>query len=627
MTKMTTITTTPDTLSTSMLTLTPRYQGELPQGLQQLAQQHPTLARIFAGRHIEHMDDLDTSLAALLPAGDLLGIDAAVARLDAALDAGQHILIVGDFDCDGATSTALMVRVLSAMGANTGTKVDFIVPDRFKYGYGLTPEIVDLGMQTHQPDLIVTVDNGISSHEGVTKAHELGIEVIITDHHLTTKATPPAEAVVNPNQLGCEFASKSLVGVGVAFYVLGRLAKQRRQAGKSSYQVTNHLDLVALGTVADVGVLDKNNRILVHHGLQAIRESRCCVGIIAILEQAARDHHQINTQDFGFVIAPRINAAGRMDSMRIGIECLLTDDWGTAQRLAHQLDQLNQQRRSVESTIREQADAILTNLAQNDNDDSNEKNDNSHNNDNHKKNDNNASSKSPASSKSLVLYQGDWHQGVVGIVAGRLKESHYRPAIVFAPADASKTTDDDSIKGSARSIAGIHIRDAIEQVAQQHPQLIRHFGGHAMAAGLTLKRANFAAFAKAFDAVMQQMDDAIFNEEKLTDGQLTGQDFSLQFADNLRQAHTWGHGFVAPLFDGVFSVLNFRVLKDKHLKLSLNHPEVQYPIDGICFNYDADNWDYRASQVHLLFELDINEWNGAQNIQLMIKDLAVVAIA
>ncbi len=603
----------------SALDLTPRFPlsdtdliSELPTGLQSFAKTEPTLARIYAGRGISQLDELDNDIQGLLPATDLLGIDQAVSLLDQALDEGKRILIVGDFDCDGATSTALMVRVLSAMGKETGASINFIVPDRFKYGYGLTPEIVELGIQEYQPNLIVTVDNGISSHEGVETAHQHGIEVIITDHHLTTKATPPAEAVVNPNQLGCQFASKSLVGVGVAFYVLGRLAKSRRLANKSSYQVSQHLDLVALGTIADVGILDKNNRILVHHGLQAMRAGRCSLGILALLEQAGRDYHQLTAQDLGFVIAPRINAAGRMDNMSIGIECLLSDDWGVVQALAYQLDTLNKQRRSVESKMREQADGILQAMADNE----------------ETVNKKNADSKTATNAKQkrcVVLYQDDWHQGVIGIVAGRLKEKHYCPAIVFAPADTDKVGDEALIKGSARSITGIHIRDVIEQVAEQNPQLISHFGGHAMAAGLTLQRKYFEAFADAFEALMLKMDKQLFAEEKYTDGQLVGEDFSLRFAENLKQANVWGHGFVAPMFDGVFEVVSFRLLKDKHLKLSLKYPDVQYPIDAIYFNYDAETWDYRASQVHLLFELDINEWNGNQQLQLMVRDLAVLA--
>lgn len=615
-----------------MLNLTSRYTGtridELPTALQPLATQSFTLARLYAGRGIIDPDELATGLSELLPAEKLHGVETAVTLLDAAIDKGSRILIVGDFDCDGATSTALMMRALTAMGA----AVDYLVPDRFKYGYGLTPEIVELGIETYRPQMIVTVDNGISSTEGVARAQADGITVIITDHHLTTKPVPPAEAVVNPNQLDCTFSSKALVGVGVAFYVLGRLAKLRREAGKSTVQVSQYLDLVALGTIADVGVLDKNNRILVHHGLAAIRQGRCCIGILALLEQAGRDPKQLHAQDFGFVLGPRINAAGRMDNMRIGIECLLSDDWGTAQRLAHELELLNRDRRKVEGEMRTQADSIVDALAADSRVD-NEQNDLSNQNVlSHNLLSQNTDSIviekvngiSINDKRSIVLYQDNWHQGVIGIVAGRLKESHYRPSIVFAPANVERTGADDAIKGSARSIAGVHIRDAIEQVAEQHPDLISHFGGHAMAAGLTLKRSNFEGFVNAFDEVMSRLDNEIFSEQKYTDGALQAQDFSLKFADNLKDASIWGHGFAAPIFDGVFEVLSFKVLKDKHLKLSLRYPDVQYPIDAIYFNYDSKAWDYRAQQVHILFELDINEWNGKQNLQLMVKDLAVV---
>ena len=609
-----------------MLNLTPRYTStridELPAALQPFAAQSFTLARLYAGRGITAPDELETSLSGLLPAEALHGVTEAVRLLDVAIDERQRILIVGDFDCDGATSTALMMRALTKMGA----VVDFLVPDRFKYGYGLTPEIVELGIETFQPDMIVTVDNGISSHEGVARAQADGITVIITDHHLTTKETPPAEAVVNPNQLGCDFASKALVGVGVAFYVLGRLAKLRREAGKSTVQVSQYLDLVALGTIADVGVLDKNNRILVHHGLSAIRQGRCCMGILALLEQAGRDPKQLHAQDFGFVLGPRINAAGRMDNMRIGIECLLTEDWSTAQRLAQELEQLNRTRRHVEGEMRTQADSIVQALAtENNNDDrANGDSDDNASNDDTITQAVSTVKASNANARSIILYQDDWHQGVIGIVAGRLKESHYLPSIVFAPADTEQTDEDSAIKGSARSIAGVHIRDAIEQVAECYPDLISHFGGHAMAAGLTLKRRNFEAFVTAFNEVMAQMDDEVFAEQKFTDGPLQAGDFSLWFAEHLADASIWGHGFAPPIFDGVFEVLSFKILKDKHLKLSLRYPDVQYPIEAICFNFDNEAWDYRAKQVHLLFQLDINEWNGKQSLQLMVKDLAVV---
>ena len=583
-----------------MLNLTPRYPtssaAALPPDLQPLAAESPTLARLFAARGVTQLDELDTHIANLLPADGLYGVDTAAQLLDQAIDAGERILIVGDFDCDGATSTALMMRALTAMGAN----VDFVVPDRFKYGYGLTPEIVDLGIETYQPQWIVTVDNGISSHEGVARAEAAGVSVIITDHHLTTKPVPPAKAVVNPNQHACDFASKSLVGVGVAFYVLGRLAKLRREADKPSIQVSQYLDLVALGTVADVGILDKNNRILVHYGLAAIRQKRCSVGILALLAQAGRDVASITAQDFGFVLGPRINAAGRMDNMRIGIECLLADDWAEAERLAQQLEQLNRERRAVEGEMRAQADEIVQSL---DDDD-----------------------QLADTARGIVLYQPHWHQGVIGIVAGRLKERYYRPCIVFAPADTDKTEPEDMIKGSARSIAGVHIRDAIEQVAERYPTLISHFGGHAMAAGLTLKAGNLSAFQDAFNEVLCDFEASLFTPQVMTDGELQAMDFSLHFADVLKHAAIWGHGFVPPIFDGVFEVAQAKILKDKHLKLSLRYPDVQYPIEAIYFNFDTDKWDYRAAKVHVLFELDINEWQGKQSLQLMVRDLAIVAM-
>ena len=587
-----------------MLTVTPRFSAtkidDIPCDLQPLAQTSMTLARVLAGRGVQDVANLDTSFNKMLPANSLTGITKAVALLDEAIDTQQKILIVGDFDCDGATSTALMVRVLREMGA----QVEFLVPDRFKYGYGLTPEIVALGIETYDPDVIVTVDNGISSHAGVELAKAKGLTVIITDHHLTTQATPNADAVVNPNQLGCDFASKSLVGVGVAFYVLGNLAKVRRQANKSTTQVSRYIDLVALGTVADVGVLDQNNRILVHQGIQAIKQGRCCVGILALLEQASRQAADITAQDFGFILGPRINAAGRMDSMRIGIDCLLTDDWGEAQRLAHQLDKLNQERRQVEQGMRQQADSVLTTL-------DNPSEQNAVNQVTHRK-------------RSIILYQDEWHQGVIGIVAGRLKESYHVPAIVFAPADTDMIEDDDAIKGSARSIEGIHIRDAIESVAQTYPELISHFGGHAMAAGLTIKRKNFEPFCKAFDEVIAAVADEVFAETLYSDGELTAGEFTVDFVDSLQTLAIWGHGFVAPIFDGVFVVQDYRVLKERHLKLWLSYPDVPFTIEAIWFNADFDAIALSAinrsvSKVHLLYELEKNLFNGQTKLQLRVK--------
>lgn len=581
-----------------MLTLTPRFCQDINNFplLQPLAKQSATLANILASRGVVSPDELDLSFASMLPANGLTDIHQAVALIDQAIDNQDKILIIGDFDCDGATSTTLMVRVLKEMGG----VVEFLVPDRFKYGYGLTPEIVDLGVELYQPNLIITVDNGISSHAGVERAKSYGLTVIITDHHLTTKPKPNADAVVNPNQLGCDFASKSLVGVGVAFYVLGNLAKVRRQAGKSSTQVSKYLDLVALGTVADVGLLDQNNRILVHHGLQAIRQGQCCLGILALLEQAGRKFDEVTAQDFGFIIGPRINAAGRMDNMRIGIECLLADDWQTAQSLAYQLDNLNKERRQVEQNMRQQADNILLNLA------------------------NNTQQK-----RSITLYQDDWHQGVIGIVAGRLKEKYHLPAIVFAPADVQAVGDDDMIKGSARSIEGIHIRDAIEQVAESNPELISHFGGHAMAGGLTIKKSNFNEFCQVFEQVMSRFSDDIFAETLYTDGQLSTNEFSLDFVEMINNLTIWGHGFLPPIFDGVFVIQDFRILKDKHLKFWLNYPDVPFTLEAVWFNADfenvcPDNIQPSISNIHVLYVLEKNEFNGQIRLQMNVKKAVLV---
>lgn len=552
----------------------------------------PTLARILYGRGVSDVGELDTDIAGILPAADLLGIDEAVSVIDNAIDNAQKILIVGDFDCDGATSTALMVRCLRQMGAN----VNYIVPDRFKLGYGLTSELVRYAYTLYTPHLIVTVDNGISSHTGVETAQKLGIEVVITDHHLTTEPAPPALAVVNPNQIGCSFGSKSLVGVGVAFYVMGMLAKARRRAGKSSVQVSQYLDLVALGTIADMGVLDKNNRTLVWHGLSKIRQGKTVAGILALLDKAGKSTDKITSTDLGFALAPRINAAGRMDNMQIGVECLLTDDTQTAHTLAFELNKLNNERRHIQEAMKKDADQMLEEL-----DDKAISQDN----------------------KAVILYNDDWHQGVIGIVAGRIKDRLYLPTLIFAPADTDKVGDDDYIKASARSIAGVHIRDVLVEVNQRNPDLICHFGGHAMAAGLTLYKKDYGRFCLAFWEVMSEYDESVFNETKLTDGALLPSDMSLTFAKKLKTLSVWGQGFAYPTFDGVFEVVSAKILKDKHLKLFLSLPEVEYPVCAIWFNYDKQKWDYRASLVHILYSLDINEWQGIQSIQCMIYDLSV----
>jgi len=547
------------------------------------------LARLYAARGVQHVDELDLKLARLIPPQGLLGLDAAIQRINHAIDAEQRILIIGDFDADGATSTALMMLALGQMGA----RVNFLVPDRFKYGYGLTPEIVALALADYSPDLIITVDNGISSHEGVAAAQAAGVAVIITDHHLTTKSAPPAEAVVNPNQLGCTFASKALAGVGVAFYVLASLATLRKSQGKATAKLTDWLDLVALGTVADVAPLDSNIRILVAQGLARIKTGQCRPGILALLDIAKRDRKSITAQDIGFVLGPRINAAGRMDSMRIGIECLLAEDPVVARDLAEQLEELNQTRRTVEAGMKSDALALLAerNLFQAD---------------------------SVTIPPAIVLYESSWHQGVIGIVAGRLKEQFNRPSIVFAPSDEGGAT----IKGSARSIVGIHIRDAIERVAEAHPELISHFGGHAMAAGLTLPAANFEAFSRAFAAVIAEHDASLFEPVLLTDGELAADDFSTQMAQQISSGDPWGQAFPAPVFEGVFDILEQRILKEKHVKLTLRHTTGGSWLDAIAFNIDPLVWPNAAPRVRLAYQLDVNEWRGERKVQLKVMWLA-----
>lgn len=552
--------------------------------LQQPLQQYEylgsdTLARILSARDTT-VEQLDLQLKHLLQP-DLMGLDKAVQILDQAIDKKQKILIVGDYDADGATSTALAVLALQAMGAT----VNYIVPDRFKYGYGLTPAIAELAYERFQPDVLMTVDNGISSHAGVERCHALGMQVIITDHHLTTKPTPNAEAVVNPNQLGCTFASKSLAGVGVAFYLLARLATHRQKLGKSSVRMTQFLDLVALGTVADVAKLDFNNRILVQAGLERIRQGQCRAGILALIEIAGKNAAQLQASDFGFVLGPRINAAGRMDSMQIGIECLLAPDLNSAYPYAYQLDRLNIERRQVEQGMHEQAFDYLQQI--------------------HIEQD--------QLPEALVLFEPEWHQGVIGIVAGRLKEHFHRPSIVFALDE-----DGEHLKGSARSIAGIHIRDAIEAVAEQHPQLVKFFGGHAMAAGLTIQKENFDAFQQAFIDVVAQVNPEVFQAKIYTDGTLKNDEINLTFLQRLEQLGPWGQGFESPIFEGIFQVADYQWLKEKHLKLKLQI-DVYHFVEAIGFNFiEKIEQGEIAPKVRIAYSLERNEFRGQMSLQLRL---------
>jgi len=540
------------------------------------------IAEILARRGVQSEQELELKLKHLLPPA-LKGLETAVELMDQAIDQQKQIVIVGDYDADGATSTALMVLVLKEMGA----KVDYLVPDRFKYGYGLTPAIAELAQQSYQPDLLITVDNGISSHAGVETAQALGMQVIITDHHLTTKPTPTAEAVVNPNQLGCEFSSKALAGVGVAFYVLARLASLRTQQGKTTSKVTQYLDLVALGTYADVATLDYNNRILIDAGLKRIQQHQCRAGILALLDIAGRDPASLRAQDLGFVVGPRINAAGRMESMRIGIECLLAADMETAYPLAQQLNQLNIERRQVEGEMKQQAMQALQHIQL-------------------------ETTHLPAA---LVMFDEQWHQGVIGIVAGRLKEQFHRPSLVFAPDE-----DGVHIKGSARSIEGIHIRDTIEQVAEQYPHLVSHFGGHAAAAGLTLKKEHFDTFKTVFTQSIAEMDEDLFQATLWTDGELTDADLHLGTLDWIEQLGPWGQKFPLPQFEGRFKVIDYRWLKEQHLKLKL--AVGPHSVDAIAFNAkDRFGFDPMLGYVDLVYTLERNVFNGNTSLQLQIAHL------
>ena len=540
------------------------------------------VAEILARRGVESEQELELKLKHLL-APTMKGLTDAIQLIDQAIDRGQKIVIVGDYDADGATSTALMVLALRDMGA----KVEYLVPDRFKYGYGLTAAIADLAFVNFTPDLLITVDNGISSHAGVKQAQDHGMQVIITDHHLTTKPTPEAEAVVNPNQLGCDFPSKALAGVGVAFYVLANLSTHRKKLGKSTTQIIHYLDLVALGTYADVASLDYNNRILVDAGLKRIQQGQCRAGISALLDIAKRDPAGLKAQDLGFVLGPRINAAGRMETMDIGIECLLAPDLATAYPLAEQLNQLNVERRQVEAKIKQDALNELEKIQLDE-------------------------TELPAA---LIMFEQHWHQGVIGIVAGRLKEQFHRPSIVFAADE-----DGRHIKGSARSIEGIHIRDAIEQVAEQYPHLVSHFGGHAAAAGLTLKKENFAEFKQVFEALIATMDADLFTATLWTDGELSASAFQIETVDILQHLSPWGQKFPPPIFEGIFKIMDYRWLKDVHLKLRVALENGQV-IDAIAFNA-ADKYDFDPMKnTRLVYELDKNVFNGNVSLQMRIIHL------
>ncbi|MDH5435709.1 MAG: single-stranded-DNA-specific exonuclease RecJ [Gammaproteobacteria bacterium] len=559
-------------------------QNELPADL------HPLLARIYGTRNLSSANELEYSLDKLHPHYLLKGIDQAVEVLVETLDKQKRVLIIGDFDADGATSTALAVQALRLFGFR---HVDFLVPNRFEFGYGLTPEIVEVAIK-FKPDLIITVDNGISSIEGVKAANKQGIDVLVTDHHLPGHDLPDAVAIVNPNQKGCDFPSKYLAGVGVIFYVMLALRTHLRSKGWFELQDTYEpnlaslLDLVALGTVADVVPLDHNNRILVEQGMRRIRAGQCCSGIRMLAEVAGRKVNQLVAADLGFVIGPRLNAAGRLDDMRLGIECLITQDATTARVMACELDELNKARRNIENQMKTDALQSLSAMKLSDKDEN-----------------------LPVG---LCLYDPEWHQGVIGILASRIKDKLHRPVIAFADGDG------EYIKGSARSISGVHIRDVLDAIATRHPGLICKFGGHAAAAGLTMKLCDLDAFVSAFDKEVQRyVSQDELKGVVVTDGELAVQELNLDVAELLRNSGPWGQGFPEPVFDGVFEVVNQRIVGEKHLKLYLRHPSAKRGIDAIAFNYDASKWPENTSRVEVAYRLDVNEFRGERSPQMIVE--------
>jgi single-stranded-DNA-specific exonuclease len=533
------------------------------------------LARIYAARGIASSSQLDTGLSRLLPFTQLKNAQQMACLLADAIAANRKLLIVADYDADGATACAVGMRGLRALGA----QVDFIVPNRFEYGYGLTPEIVRLAALS-SPDIIVTVDNGIASVEGVAEARRLGIEVLVTDHHLPGDSLPHALCIVNPNQPGCTFPSKNLAGVGVMFYVLLALRAELRARGafavKLEPNLGNLLDLVALGTVADVVKLDENNRILVQQGLLRIRAGRACAGITALLQVARKLPEQASAYEMGFIVGPRLNAAGRLEDMGLGIQCLLTDDAAEADDIAARLDSLNQERRSIEADMQQAALDALENI-------------------------------DPTDGYSLALFDESWHQGVIGILASRLKDRFHRPVIAFARAQNGE------IKGSGRSIPGLHLRDALDLVSKRHPHLLQKFGGHAMAAGLSLREEHFAEFQSAFEAVSQGLlTPADLTKILETDGALNAAEFSVEMARSLEQ-QVWGQGFPQPLFDGVFKVESQRVVGEKHLKLKLSSAAGAF--EAIHF-FCADSM---PASIRAVYSLGINDYNGKVSLQLMVR--------
>lgn len=571
-------------------------QRELPLLLPILGDIHPLLQRIYAARGVITPSQLDKRLHTLLPFSHLTDIDKACIRLEKALVEQQRILIIGDFDADGATSTAVAVSALKIMGAAV---VEYLVPNRFEYGYGLTPAIVEVATKW-KPHLIITVDNGIASLDGVDAANQAGIDVLITDHHLPAETLPNACAIVNPNQKDDNFSSKCIAGVGVIFYVMVALRRHLVNIKWFSSQslpepnMAQFLDLVALGTVADVVALDQNNRILVNQGLLRIRQGHCRPGIKALIEIANRHPEKLKESDLGFAVAPRLNAAGRLDDMSLGIECLLCDDSTQAKFLAQQLDELNQERKIIESEMKEQALIAIEILSK-------------------------KIEHQQHLPLALCLVDDTWHQGVIGILAGRLKERFHRPVIAFS------IINEHEMKGSARSVNGLNIRDVLAAVDRDLPGLITKFGGHAMAAGLTLSPKNFSKFKDAFvHEVEKNLDIADCKNQLFTDGPLTKDELNLETASLLQSAGPWGQQFPEPCFDNIFEVLDQRLLAQRHLKLTLVHIDGGDSIEAIAFNVDLSCWpNHRAKKVYIAYKLDINEYQNRSKLQLIIESLTL----
>ncbi|MDR0380062.1 MAG: single-stranded-DNA-specific exonuclease RecJ [Candidatus Accumulibacter sp.] len=562
----------------------PRLQWQLEQqGL------HPLLARLYAARGVEAKNELDHDFAGLIPPAQLMCVDRGATLLADAIEARARILIVADYDCDGATACAVGVRALRAMAGDSGAVIDYLVPNRFTDGYGLSPEIVDIAM-ARNPDLLVTVDNGIASIAGVARANELGIATLITDHHLPGDTLPDAECIVNPNQPGCAFPSKCIAGVGVMFYVLIALRTELRArgwfgeaTGIGEPNLGSLLDLVALGTVADVVRLDRNNRILVGQGLKRIRDGRGNPGIRALFQAAGRNPAKASSADLGFMIGPRLNAAGRLADMSLGVEALITDDVARALNIVRELERLNRERKDIELDMQEQALAFLDDIDE----------------------------KSGPTAAALTLFDPEWHQGVIGILASRIRDRRHRPVFAFARDDGTKS--DGKLKGSGRSIPGLHLRDALELIARREPDLIERFGGHATAAGVTIREAGLARFGELFAQIAgEQLSSADLTHTLETDGGLEEAYFSIAIA-RLLENEVWGQGFPPPLFEDEFVVENLRVLKEKHLRLRLR--KGASIVDAIHFNFSRAP----GAIIRAVYRLMVNEYNGTESPQLIIE--------